>query len=55
MVVYVEHMLLAGHDTSFVDEFKNFLEKHFKFKDLRPLKYFLGVEIARSDLGISVF
>lgn len=30
------------------------MQKEFKIKDLCPLKYFLGLEIARSANGISV-
>ncbi|XP_071723000.1 uncharacterized mitochondrial protein AtMg00810-like [Rutidosis leptorrhynchoides] len=35
-----------------IDELKQTLHDHFKLKDLGDLKYFLGMEISRSDSGI---
>lgn len=54
VVVYVDDLLIASNDDILVEEFKKFLGEHFKFKDLGPLKYFLGLEIARSPSGISL-
>nr|XP_023904459.1 uncharacterized protein LOC112016177 [Quercus suber] len=33
---------------------KSFLDQEFKLKDLENLKYFLGLEVARSEKGISL-
>ena len=37
-----------------VNEFKLFLDKKFKLKDLGTLKYFLGLEVARTTEGLSL-
>ena len=38
-----------------VDIFKDMLDDKFKLKDLGDLKYFLGLEVARSDKGIALW
>lgn len=48
--VYVD-FVIAGNDVSTIQRFKNYLHKCFKVKDLRKLKYFLGLEIARGPKG----
>ncbi|KAF5469450.1 hypothetical protein F2P56_013525 [Juglans regia] len=52
VLVYVDDILVAGNDTSQIDVFKSLLSKNFKTKDLGSLKYFLGLEVARSQKGI---
>ena len=47
-------MIVIGDDEDAIKEVKNFLETCFKLKDLGSLKYFLGVEVARSQAGISI-
>ena len=37
-----------------MEELKVFLDQEFKLKDLGNLKYFLGLEVARSEQGISL-
>ena len=49
MVVYVDDILIASNNVQAVEKLKTSLDQHFKLKDLRGLKYFLGLEIARSD------
>ncbi|KAA3462080.1 protein detoxification 35 [Gossypium australe] len=42
----------SGNDIGMIDELKDVFHKSFKMKDLGKLKYFLGIEIARSSKGI---
>ena len=46
-------LLQATNDTS-INAVKDFLDCCFKLKDLSPLKYFFGVEVARSKADISI-
>uniref|UniRef100_A0A2N9F1L6 CCHC-type domain-containing protein n=1 Tax=Fagus sylvatica TaxID=28930 RepID=A0A2N9F1L6_FAGSY len=52
VLVYVDDILVAGNDLSQIETFKHALSTNFKTKDLGPLKYFLGLEVARSQKGI---
>ena len=51
-MVYVDDILIASNNVQEVETLKVYLDQHFKLKDLGGLKYFLGLEIARSDKGI---
>lgn len=52
ILVYVDNILLAGNDLTAISKLKTFLTDRFKLKDLGILKYFLGLEVARSPSGI---
>jgi hypothetical protein len=54
LLVYVDDMVLASNDQQSIREFIIFMNTHFKLKDLGSLKFFLGLEIARSIAGISI-
>jgi len=54
LLVYVDDIILASNDTSAISALIILLNQQFKLKDLGPLKYFLGLEVARSDKGISI-
>lgn len=54
VLVYVDDIIIASNVTEDVDQLKDDLQKAFKFRDLGPLKYFLGLEIVCSTKGISV-
>lgn len=54
LLMYVDDMVLTGNDTSLLEVVVTFLGGHFKIKDLGNLKYFLGLELARSDKEIYV-
>ncbi|XP_059451011.1 uncharacterized mitochondrial protein AtMg00810-like [Corylus avellana] len=54
LLIYVDDVAIASNDPKAVADFIILLNDRFKLKDLGPLKYFLGLEIARSIDGISV-
>ncbi|KAM1377387.1 hypothetical protein ACFX1Q_038885 [Malus domestica] len=54
LLVYVDDIILAGNNIQAIEDIKSFLTKQFKLKDLGQLKYFLGIEIARSSKGIAL-
>lgn len=52
LFVYVDDIIIARPSTSAIESLKMFLKDLFKLEDLGTLKYFLGLEIARSQQGI---
>ncbi|PNX87642.1 retrovirus-related Pol polyprotein from transposon TNT 1-94, partial [Trifolium pratense] len=50
--VYVDDIVLAGDDLAQIQHVKTFLDHQFCIKDLGKLRFFLGLEIARSPSGI---
>lgn len=54
ILVYVDDILVAGNDLSAITALKTSLDNRFKIKDLGTMKYFLGLEVAQSPLGIFV-
>ena len=54
LLVYVDDILLTGNDANCVTALKKFLDDQFGLKDLGTLRYFLGLEVARTDAGISL-
>jgi hypothetical protein len=50
--VYVDDIIITGDDTLEIARLKKNLSKEFEVKDLGQLRYFLGIEIARSPRGI---
>jgi len=52
LLVYVDDIILAGNDAKACTEFKSYLHTCFSIKDLGPLKYFLGIEVARGPQGL---
>lgn len=51
-LIYVDDILLTGNDLHAITSLKESLLKKFLIKDLGDLKYFLGIEFARSQKGI---
>ena len=47
LLIYVNDIFVASNNLKAISEFKTFLHDQFKLKDLGPLKYFLGLEVAR--------
>ncbi|CAL1404860.1 unnamed protein product [Linum trigynum] len=54
VIIYVDDIIVAGDDLDLIQQTKQQLQQAFKVKDLGNLKYFLGIEIARSAAGISL-
>jgi len=54
LLVYVDDIILAGNSITKITRIKHMLDSSFKIKDLGKLKYFLGLEVAYSLLGIFV-
>eukprot|EP00261_Vitis_vinifera_P038360 XP_019079603.1 PREDICTED: uncharacterized protein LOC109123660 [Vitis vinifera] len=54
LIVYVDDIVLTGDDCNELEKLKGKLAKEFEIKDLGALKYFLGMEFARSKEGIFV-
>lgn len=52
LLVYVDDIIIAGPNHDLLASTKDLLEHHFKLKILGDVKYFLGLEIAKSDKGI---
>jgi hypothetical protein len=52
LLIYVDDLVLAGNDLEEITAIKSFLHQKFKIKDLGYLKFFLGLEISRSQHGI---
>lgn len=54
LIVYVDNIILTGDDVEEMDWLKKAFSTKFEIKDLGALKYFLGMEVARSKNGIMV-
>lgn len=54
LLVYVDDIIITGDNLSLINEFKAVIDLTFKIKDLGTLKYFLGLEVAHSNSGLSL-
>ncbi|CAL2255837.1 unnamed protein product [Prunus armeniaca] len=52
LIVYVDDMVVTGNDPVEKAALQHHLASEFEMKDLGALKYFLGIEVARSEQGI---
>ena|SRR5436190_1871208 len=52
LIVYVDDIVLTRDETEEISSLKQKLANEFEIKDLGALKYFLGIEVARSPHGI---
>jgi len=54
LLIYVDDIILAGDSLEEFQSIKSILDTLFKIKDLGQLKFFLGLEVAHSQHGISL-
>ncbi|KAL0556912.1 hypothetical protein IC582_005429 [Cucumis melo] len=54
LIVYVDDIVLTGDDQTEISLLKQRMGDEFEIIDLENLKYFLGMDVARSKEGISV-
>ena len=52
LIIYVDDMVITGNDRQEMKNLEERLSKEFEMKNLGGLKYFLGIEVARSKEGI---
>ncbi|XP_072087345.1 retrovirus-related Pol polyprotein from transposon RE1 [Arachis hypogaea] len=52
LLVYVDDLILAGNNLGEINAVKTVLDDRFKIKDIGDLKFFIGMEVARSKEGI---
>ncbi|XP_054793353.1 uncharacterized mitochondrial protein AtMg00810-like [Prosopis cineraria] len=52
LLVHADDMILTGDDQQWIQALKEHLTTVFEMKDLGQLKYFLGIEVTRSNKGI---
>jgi len=52
LLIYVDDIIRLGNGSCARIEFKAYLNNCFQTKDLGPMKYFLGIEVARSPRGL---
>lgn len=48
----MDDIILAANNSKACATFKTYVNKCFRIKDLKALKFFLGVEVARSSQGL---
>ena len=54
LLVYVDDILLTGNNPTCLTALKKLLDDQFGLKDLGSLRYFLGLEVAKTDTSISL-
>ena len=52
LIVYVDDIVITSSDHYGIRKLKQHLFSHFQTKDLRKLKYFLGIEITQSNPNV---
>lgn len=54
LLIYVDDILITGNDGNVITSLERFLHIRFRIKDLGDLKFFLGIEVSRSNKGIYI-
>ena len=50
----MDDIIVTGNDKGEIQRLKTYFSNEFEIKDLRSLKYFLGIEVACSKRGIFI-
>lgn len=53
-LVYLDGIVIIGYDSRGITRLKQLSWRHFHTEDLGKLRYFLGIEVARSKQGINL-
>ncbi|XP_074327534.1 uncharacterized protein LOC141665449 [Apium graveolens] len=54
ILIYVDDIIFTGSSETVISDVKSYLHTQFKIKDLGPVKYFLGIVVARAAEGALV-
>lgn len=54
LIVYVDDIVMTGDDKKEMARQKKLLAEEFEIKDLGKLQYFLGIEVVRSKVEVSI-
>ena len=54
LLVYVDNIIVTTDSMESVTQLQKFFDQKFNIKDLGALRYFLGIEVARSSKGIYI-
>nr|GEY73547.1 ribonuclease H-like domain-containing protein [Tanacetum cinerariifolium] len=52
LCLFMLMIIVTGNNVEEIEKFKEFLRTKFQIKDLGKLKYFLGIEVLKTDLGL---
>ena len=51
ITIYVDDLIVGGDSLTQIENVKSLLKQKFDMKDLGDLRYFLGIEVIRTDEG----
>ena len=54
LIAYVDDIILIGHNFEEMEKIKRLMAIEFEIKDLRTLRYILGMEVVRNQNDISI-
>ncbi|RDY13516.1 hypothetical protein CR513_01537, partial [Mucuna pruriens] len=54
ILIYVDDVIITGTNSTLISSLKCYLDDKFHIKDFRKLKYFFGIEVVRSPIGIAL-
>lgn len=52
ILIYVDNMFVTCNNISEIEILYSYVSKEFEMKDLRNLRYFLGIEVSHSKQGL---